>query len=122
MSWGVLPWVYPIRDSLGFSALGGYFLNHLREVFDYYLLKYFLMPFLFVFFWDTYCSNVGVFNIVQGTLRLSSFLLILFSFFLSASLISTILSTTALILFCLSYSTVDSIQSSFNLSYCIVHY
>jgi len=62
--WGVLPWVYPVWDSLGFLDLGDYFLPHFREVFKYYL-KYFLMPFLFVFFfWDFYDSNVGAFNIV----------------------------------------------------------
>ena len=62
MSWGVLPWVYPVWDSLGFLDLGDYFLLHLREVFNYYL-KYFLMIFLFVFFfWDSYKSNVGAFN------------------------------------------------------------
>ena len=45
--------------------LGDYFLPHFREVFNYYLLKYFLMVFLFVFFfWDTYDSIVGVFKIV----------------------------------------------------------
>jgi len=45
--------VYPVWDSLGFLDLGGYFLPHFREVFNYYLLKYFLMAFLFVFFfWD----------------------------------------------------------------------
>ena len=65
MSWGVSPWVYPVWDSLGFLDLGGYFLPHFREVFSYYLLKYFLMAFLFVFFfWDSYDSNVGVFHIV----------------------------------------------------------
>ena len=65
MSWGVLPWVYPVWDSLGFLDLGDYILPHFREVFNYYLLKYFLMPFLFVFFfWDSYDSNVGAFNIV----------------------------------------------------------
>ena len=57
------------------------------------------MAFLFVFFfWDSYDSNVGAFNIVQRSLRLSSFLLILFSFSLSASFISTILSSTSFIL------------------------
>ena len=100
MFWGVLPWVYPIWDSLGFLELGGYFLPHFREVFNYYLLKYFLMPFLFVFFfWDSYYLNVGVFNIV---LEVSEFVLILvihFPFFLSHSFISTILSSTSLILF-----------------------
>ena len=56
-------WVYPIWDSLGFLDLGDYFLPHFRDVFNYYLLKYFLMVFLFVF-WDSYDSNVGAFNIV----------------------------------------------------------
>ena len=49
MSWSVLPWVYPVWDPLGFLDLGDYFLPHFREVFNYYLLKYFLMPFLLVF-------------------------------------------------------------------------
>ena len=62
MSWGVLPWVYPVWDSLGFLDLGDYFLLHFREVFNCYLFKYFLMPFLFVFFWSTYDLNVGAFN------------------------------------------------------------
>jgi len=61
---GVLPWVYPVWASLGFLGLGRYSLPHFREVFNYYLFKYFLMPFLFVFFlWDTYDSNVGAFSI-----------------------------------------------------------
>ena len=60
-----MPWVYSVWGSLGFLELGGYFLPYFREVFDYYLLKYFLMPFLFVFFfWDTYDSNIGAFNFV----------------------------------------------------------
>ena len=63
MSWGVLPWVYPVCDPQGFLDLGDYFLPHFREVFNYYLLKYFLMVFLFVFFfWDSYDSNVVAFN------------------------------------------------------------
>ena len=88
MSWGVSPWVYPVWDSLGFLGLGGYFLPHFREVFNYYLLKYFLMAFLFVFFWDSYDLNVGSFNIV---LKVSEVVLISFNsffFFLSASFIS----------------------------------
>lgn len=47
----VSPWVYPVWDSLGFLDLGGYFLPHVRDIFNYYLLKYFLMPLLFVLFW-----------------------------------------------------------------------
>ena len=65
MSWGVSPWVYPDWDSLGFLDFGDYFFPNFREVFSYYLLKYFLMASLFVFFfWDSYDSNVGAFNIV----------------------------------------------------------
>jgi len=46
--------------------LGGYFLACFREIFNYYFFKYFLMPFLFVFCWDSYDLNVGAFNIVPG--------------------------------------------------------
>ena len=98
MSWGVLPWVYPVWDSLAFLDMDEYFLPHFREVFDYFLLKYFLMVSPFVFFlWDAYDSNVGAFNIV---LEVSEVVLISFhSFlFLSVSFISTILSSTSLIL------------------------
>ena len=70
----------------GFLDLGDYFLPHFREVFNYYLLKYFLMVFLFVFFfWDSYNSNVGGFNIVP---EVSEIVLISFnSFFFFSSLI-----------------------------------
>ena len=99
MSWGVLPWVYPVWDSLGFLDLGDYFFPHFMEVFNYYLLKYFLMAFLSVFFfWDSYDSNVGAFNTV---LEVSEIVLISFNsflFFLSDSFISTILSSNSLIL------------------------
>ena len=92
--------VYTVWDSLAFLDLGDCFLPHFSEVFNYYLLKYFLMPFLFVFFfWDSYDSNVGAVNIVP---EVSEVVLIsfhfFFSFFLSASFISTIMSSTSLIL------------------------
>ena len=35
-----------------------------REVFNYNLLKYFLMLFLSLFFWDLYKSNIGALNVV----------------------------------------------------------
>ena len=97
MSWGVLLWVYPVWDSLGFVDLGDYFLPHFREVFNYYLVKYFFMAFLFIFFfWDSYDSNVGAFGIVP---EVSEVVLIsLNCFFFSVSFISTILSSTSLIL------------------------
>ena len=51
----------------------------ISTIFNYYLLKYFLMVFLFVFFfWDSYGSNVGVFNIV---LEVSEIVLISFNSF-----------------------------------------
>ena len=87
MSWSVSPWVYPIWDSLGFFDLGDYFLPHFREVFNYYLLKDFLMVFIFVFFfWDSYDLNVEAFSII---LEASEVVLISFnSFFLFSSLLS----------------------------------
>ena len=76
---GVSLWIYPFWDSLGFLELSYYFLPHFRKVFNYYLLKYFLMVFLFVFFfWDSYDSNVGAFNIV---LEVSEIVLISFNSF-----------------------------------------
>ena len=42
-----------------------YFLFHVGEIFNYTLFKSFLMPFLFLFFWDPYNSNIGVFDIVS---------------------------------------------------------
>ena len=69
---------YPIWNSLGFLDLGDYFLPHFREVFNYYLLKDFLMDFLSVFFWDSYDLNVGAFNIV---LEVSDIVLISFNSF-----------------------------------------
>jgi len=123
VSWCVSPWVYPVWDSLCFLDLGGYFLPHFREVFNYYLLKYFLMVFLFVFFfWDTYDSNVGGFDIVP---EVSEVVLISFhSFFLFSSLLNLFppFYLPPHFIFCLSYSIVGSLQSVFDLSYCIIHY
>ena len=61
------------------TKLGDYFLPHFREVFNYYLLKYFLIVFLFVFFfWGSYDSNVGAFIIVP---EVSEIVLISFNSF-----------------------------------------
>ena len=99
MSWGVSPWVYPVWDSLGFLDLGDYFLPHFREVFNYYLLKDFLMVFLFVFFfWDSYDLNVEAFNIVPEVSEIVLISFNLFFLFSSDSFISTSLSFTSLIL------------------------
>ena len=77
---GVSPCVYPVWDSLGFLDLGGYFFPHFREVFNYYLLKYFLMAFLLSSSSRTpMIQMLGHLTLSQRSLRLSSFLLILFS-------------------------------------------
>ena len=60
----VPPWGYPAWDSLCFLDLVDYFFSHVREVFSYYLFKYFLGSFLFLFFSDSYRVNVDTFNVV----------------------------------------------------------
>ena len=101
MSCSASPWVYPVWDSLGFLDLGDYLFPHFREVLNYYLLKYFLMIFLFLFFfWDSYDSNVVAFNIVLevSEIVLISFNSFFFFLFFPVSFISAILSSTSLIL------------------------
>ena len=96
MSWHVSPWVYPVQDSLHLLDLIDYFLFHVGEIFNYNIFKTFLIPFLFLFFWDPYNSNVDAFDIVPECLILSSVLSILFTLFCSSELISTILSSSLL--------------------------
>ena len=95
MSWGVSPWVYPVWDSLGFLDLGDYFCPHFREVFNYYLLQYFLRVFLS----SSGTPMIRAFNIVPEVFEvvLISFNFF-FLFFLSVSFISTFQSSTSLIL------------------------
>ena len=96
MSWPVSPYVYPPRDSLGFLYLRRYFLSHFREVFDHKLIKYFLMPFLFVFlFWGPYNLSVVMLNVIPELSE--TVLFILLSLMCSASVISTVLSSNSLI-------------------------
>ena len=97
MCLGVFHLGFILFGTLGFLDLGDYFLPHFREVFNYYLLKYFLVVFLFVFFfWDSYDLNVGAFNIVPEVSELVLISFNSFSFFLSVSFISPILSSTSL--------------------------
>ena len=78
MCLGVFCLGFILFGTLGFLDLGDYFLPHFREVFNYCLLKYFLMVFLFVFFWDSYDLNVGVFSIAP---KVSEVVLIYFNSF-----------------------------------------
>ena len=107
----------------GFLDLGGYFLPHFREIFNYYLLKYFLMAFLFVFFFWSSCDlNAGEFNFVPEVSELSSFFLkFLFSFFpLCFIYFHHSIFRLTYPIFCLRYYTVGSLQSASDLSYCII--
>ena len=123
MSWGVLPCVYPVWDSLGFLDVGGCFLPHIREVFDYYLLKYFLMRFLSSSSGTPMIRMLGHLTLSQRSLRLFSFLLILFFFFPLCFIYfhHSVFHLTDPLSY-LSYSTVGSLQSAFDLNYCIIHY
>ena len=124
MCLGVFHLGFILFGTLCFLDLGDYFLHHFREVFNYYLLKYFLMAFLFVFFfWDSYDSNVGAFDVVPEA---SEVVLISFNsfFFFPLCFIyfhHTIFHLTYPI-FCFTYSTVESLQSAFDLIYCIMCY
>ena len=104
---------------------GDYSFSHVREVFEYNILKYFHIHFLFLFFsWDCYKSNVGVFNVVPEVsetvhIPFHSF----FSEFCSCSVTSTTLSSSTHIyisillpqLFCYWFSLVHFL---FQLFYC----
>ena len=99
MSWCASPWIYPVWDSLHLLDLVDYFLSHISEVINSNLFKYFLSPFLFLFFfWDPYNRMLVRLMLSQRSVRLSSILFIPFSLFSSVVVISTILSSRSLIL------------------------
>ena len=86
-----------LPGTLNFLNLGDCFLSHVREVFIYYLFKYFPMLFL------SFPSGTSVMWLLvclmlfQSYLKLSSYLFILFSLSYCTALISTILSFSSLI-------------------------
>ena len=82
-----------------------------------------------IFSWSFFLSSsgtpmiqtLGCLTLSRRSLRLSSCLLIRFSFFLSVSFISTIL-LPHLSYLLPPFSTVGSLQSVFDLTYCTIHY
>ena len=87
-----------------------------------YLLKYSLMAFFLSSSGTPMSRMLGCFTLSQRSLRFSSFLLILFSFFpLCFIYLHHSIFHLAYPILCLSYFTVGS-QSAFDLSYCIIHY
>ena len=104
---------------LGFILYGtfldwvDYLFSHIREVFNYNLFKYFLSPFLFLFFfWDPYNSNVGAFNVVPEVSEpvLNSFHSFFFILLCSSYFHCFIFQVTYLFL-CLSFSAIDSFEN-----------
>jgi len=84
-----------------------------------------------IFSWSFFLSSssgtpiiqmLGRLTLSQKSLRLSSFLLIRFSFFLSFIYFYHSISYLTYPIFCLHYSTVGSLQSVFYLIYCIIYY
>ena len=80
----------------------------------------FLCPFFFVFFWDSYDSNVGAFDIFPEASEVVLISFNSFIFFFSLFHLFPLFYLPPLI-FCFSYSTVGSVQSAFDLSYCIIY-
>ena len=84
MSCGVSPCVYPDRDSLGFLDLGGCFLPHFREFSTIISSSIFSWPFFLSSSSGTpMIQMLGRLTLSQRSLRLSSFLLIIFFLFSS---------------------------------------
>ena len=83
---------YMLYGTLHFLDLIDFFLSHAGEVFSYYLLKFLLSAFLFLFFlWDPYNLNVGWFNIVP---KVSEAILIFFFILFPLSCFSAVIYTS----------------------------
>ena len=122
MLWCVSPWVYPVWDSLCLLDLIDYFLFHVSKIFNYNLFKNFLIPFLFLFFWDPYNLNVGALYIVPEVSEtvlsyLTSFYFVLF--FRSYFYHFVFQLTDSF--FCFRYSAIDFFQTIFNFIDCVVY-
>ena len=102
-----------------------YFLFHVGEIFKYNLFKNFLILFLFLFiFWSSYNLNVSVFDIVlEVSETILSFFFFFYSFYfilLFRSYFHHFIFQLTDSFFCFRYSAIDSFQSIFNFSNCIV--
>ena len=80
-------------------VLDWYFLFYVGKISSYNFFKNFLIPFLFLFFWDFYNSDVGAFNIIPEVSEtiLSFFFFICSTVFCYSTIISTVLSSSSLI-------------------------
>ena len=71
-------WIYPVWNSLGFLELGGYLFSPAGEVFNYNLLKYFLISFFFSSPGTPLIQMLVCLILSQRSMRLFSFIFILF--------------------------------------------
>ena len=119
MSWDVLPWVYPVYISLVFSDLGGYFFPILGKCFTIIFSIILSCPFFLSSSSGTpMIPMLGHLTLIQKSLRLSS-LLFIFFFSFRLHLFPPFYLPPHLSSLLINYSTVDSLQSAFNLSYCM---
>jgi len=124
VSYGVLPWIYPIWDLWGFLDWVAISFSILGKFSTIISSRIFSWPFFLSSSSETpMIQMLGHLTFSQRSLKLSSFLLIFFFFFPLCFIYfhHSIFHLTYPI-FCLCYSTVDSFQCAFDLSYCIIHY
>jgi len=103
-------WVHPAWNTLFFLDLVDYFLSNVREVFSYYVFKYFLGSFLSPSYPGTLIMLTLVYLMLsQRSLRFSSFFLHSFFYilFCSSDFHHSVLQEN-FPFFCLHYSAIDS--------------
>ena len=120
MSWHVYPWIYPVWDSLDFLDLGGYFLSQFRELLTIFSSTIFSYPFLLSSSWTTMIRMLLCLMLSLMSLRLSSLFLSFFFIVFCFSYFQHFIFQLTYPFFCLSYSTVGSLQYISNLYYCLL--
>ena len=119
MSWGVSPWVYPVWElwvSWTYVTISFPILGKFSAILSW---PFFLSPSS----GTPMIQMLGHITLFQMSLKVSSFLLILFFFFpLYFIYFHHFVFCLTYPIFCLHYSTVGSLQSVFDLIYCIIHF
>ena len=107
--------VYPALGSLCFLYFVDYLISHIREVFSYYLLKYFLGSFLSSSLGTPIMQMLVHLMLSQQSLKMSPFFFHTFFYMLlcGTNFHHSLFQVTYLF-FCLSYSAIDS-------CWCIIH-